>query len=90
MAVESASHRASVRCRHCRSRSAFTLQIPQQGSLVALVLSPALRKHPVDGFSAGLVDDENVYEWDVSDECRSITISNTDHTLHNPQITIFG
>lgn len=25
----------------------------------------ALRKHPVDGFSAGLVDDDNVYEWEV-------------------------
>lgn len=26
---------------------------------------PALRKNPVDGFSAGLVDDDNVYEWEV-------------------------
>lgn len=35
----------------------------------ALVLKrqlQALRKHPVDGFSAGLVDDDNVYEWDVT------------------------
>lgn len=25
-----------------------------------------LRKNPVDGFSAGLVDDDNVYEWEVT------------------------
>ena len=25
-----------------------------------------LRKHPVDGFSAGLVDDDNVYEWEIT------------------------
>ena len=25
-----------------------------------------LRKHPVDGFSAGLVDDDNVYEWEFT------------------------
>ncbi|CAG8665282.1 7371_t:CDS:2, partial [Paraglomus brasilianum] len=24
-----------------------------------------LTKHPVEGFSAGLVDDENVYEWEI-------------------------
>ncbi|GAA98889.1 hypothetical protein E5Q_05577 [Mixia osmundae IAM 14324] len=24
------------------------------------------RKHPVDGFSAGLVDDANVYEWEIT------------------------
>lgn len=24
-----------------------------------------LAKHPVEGFSAGLVDDSNVYEWEV-------------------------
>lgn len=24
-----------------------------------------LRKHPVDGFSAGLVDDDNLLEWDI-------------------------
>jgi ubiquitin-conjugating enzyme E2 G1 len=24
-----------------------------------------LAKHPVEGFSAGLVDDSNVYEWQV-------------------------
>jgi ubiquitin-conjugating enzyme E2 G1 len=27
---------------------------------------PDFRKHPVDGFSAGLVDDSNFYEWDVT------------------------
>lgn len=25
-----------------------------------------LRKHPVDGFSAGLIDDDNVYEWEFT------------------------
>jgi hypothetical protein len=25
-----------------------------------------LAKHPVDGFSAGLVDDSNVFEWQVT------------------------
>lgn len=24
-----------------------------------------LQKHPVDGFSAGLVDDDNMLEWDI-------------------------
>ncbi len=24
-----------------------------------------LKKHPVDGFSAGLVDDSNIFEWEV-------------------------
>ncbi len=24
-----------------------------------------LKKKPVDGFSAGLVDDENIYNWDI-------------------------
>jgi ubiquitin-conjugating enzyme E2 G1 len=26
----------------------------------------SLRKHPVDGFSAGLVDDDNIYEWEFT------------------------
>ncbi|GAA5850126.1 hypothetical protein JCM3766R1_006933 [Sporobolomyces carnicolor] len=25
-----------------------------------------LRKHPVEGFSAGLVDDDNVFEWEIT------------------------
>lgn len=25
-----------------------------------------LMKHPVEGFSAGLVDDSNVFEWSVT------------------------
>lgn len=25
-----------------------------------------LTKHPVEGFSAGLVDDDNVYEWEIT------------------------
>lgn len=29
------------------------------------LLSTELTKHPVDGFSVGLVDDSNIYEWKV-------------------------
>lgn len=25
-----------------------------------------LSKHPVEGFSAGLIDDDNVYEWEIT------------------------
>lgn len=25
-----------------------------------------LTKHPVEGFSAGLIDDDNVYEWEIT------------------------
>jgi len=28
-----------------------------------MVIGADLAKHPVDGFSAGLVDDSNVFEW---------------------------
>jgi hypothetical protein len=38
-------------------------------SQASLLLSKQLRdlaKHPVDGFSAGLVDDSNVFEWQVT------------------------
>lgn len=31
-----------------------------------LSLHPEFRKRPVDGFSAGLVDDNNVYEWEIT------------------------
>lgn len=34
--------------------------------LVCLVLGSDLMKNPVDGFSAGLVDDSNVFEWNVT------------------------
>uniref|UniRef100_A0A804PXY2 UBC core domain-containing protein n=2 Tax=Zea mays TaxID=4577 RepID=A0A804PXY2_MAIZE len=30
------------------------------------LLNKDLSKHPVDGFSAGLVDDSNVFEWQVT------------------------
>ncbi|VAH81619.1 unnamed protein product [Triticum turgidum subsp. durum] len=38
-------------------------------SQASLLLQKQLRdlaKHPVDGFSAGLVDDSNVFEWQVT------------------------
>ncbi|KAL4575105.1 hypothetical protein LXL04_021946 [Taraxacum kok-saghyz] len=31
-----------------------------------LFVSPDLCKHPVDGFSAGLVDESNLFEWSVT------------------------
>lgn len=30
-----------------------------------LSVSLELLKNPVDGFSAGLVDEQNIYEWDI-------------------------
>ncbi|KMZ62774.1 Ubiquitin-conjugating enzyme 13, E2 [Zostera marina] len=40
-----------------------------QGSQASLLLSKQLRdlmKSPVDGFSAGLVDDNNIFKWSVT------------------------
>ena len=34
-------------------------------SLVLVLVSIELRKKPVDGFSAGLVDDDNLLEWEI-------------------------
>ncbi|RWW39308.1 hypothetical protein BHE74_00055370, partial [Ensete ventricosum] len=34
--------------------------------LILLFLGSDLMKNPVDGFSAGLVDDSNVFEWSVT------------------------
>lgn len=28
-------------------------------------LMQELARHPVDGFSAGLVDDQDIYEWEI-------------------------
>jgi hypothetical protein len=49
-----------------------------------------LRKNPVDGFSAGLVDDDNVYEWEVrvTHYADGNSLLSTFY-LHR-QITIFG
>lgn len=35
--------------------------------LICLICSPEqeLNKNPVEGFSAGLVDDDNIYRWEV-------------------------
>lgn len=35
--------------------------------LIYLICSPEqeLNKNPVEGFSAGLVDDDNIYRWEV-------------------------
>ncbi|KPV71990.1 uncharacterized protein RHOBADRAFT_66976 [Rhodotorula graminis WP1] len=40
-----------------------------------------LRKHPVEGFSAGLVDDDNVFEWEI-------TIFGLYHS-HSPPDTLY-
>lgn len=37
----------------------------EQGALLLKRQLKELSKSPVDGFSAGLVDDQNVYEWEV-------------------------
>lgn len=44
------------------------INAPSIASLVQshCVVFPELAKHPVDGFSAGLVDDENVFEWQIT------------------------
>ncbi|GAA5834199.1 hypothetical protein JCM5353_006948 [Sporobolomyces roseus] len=40
------------------SNSSASLQLTRQ--------LQQLRKHPVEGFSAGLVDDDNVFEWEIT------------------------
>jgi hypothetical protein len=41
--------------------------LPGAGLEVASVSPPAeLTKNPVDGFSAGLVDDSNIFEWQLT------------------------
>lgn len=37
-----------------------------RGWVCGLVIGADLAKHPVDGFSAGLVNDSNVFEWQVT------------------------
>ncbi|KAH3757074.1 ubiquitin-conjugating enzyme [Pelomyxa schiedti] len=52
---------------HTYSSTSATTSAPRQ-SQAALLLAKQLRellKHPVEGFSAGLVDDSNVFEWQV-------------------------
>ncbi len=36
-----------------------------QASLLLKKQLRDLKKHPVDGFSAGLVDDSNIFEWEI-------------------------
>lgn len=42
------------------------LGFPSCGSNDLYVLAADLMKNPVDGFSAGLVDDSNIFEWSVT------------------------
>ena len=37
----------------------------QRGRHVARAPRTELQKSPVEGFSAGLVDDSNIYEWEI-------------------------
>jgi ubiquitin-conjugating enzyme E2 G1 len=37
-----------------------------QASLLLRKQLKDLSRHPVDGFSAGLVDDSNLFEWNVT------------------------
>jgi hypothetical protein len=38
---------------------------PDQGTLLLKKQLAELQKNPVDGFSAGLVDDNDIYKWEV-------------------------
>ncbi|KAI3641097.1 hypothetical protein MIR68_000876 [Amoeboaphelidium protococcarum] len=40
-------------------------QQEQQSSLLLKKQLRELTKHPIEGFSAGLVDDSNIYEWEI-------------------------
>jgi len=37
----------------------------QQSALLLRRQLAELNKHPVDGFSAGLIDDEDIFKWEV-------------------------
>ena len=34
-----------------------------------------LGKHPVEGFSAGLIDDNDIFKWEVSQNILSLSLS---------------
>jgi len=41
---------------------------PSKTSAAALLLAKQLKelnKHPTEGFSAGLVDEDNIFEWQI-------------------------
>jgi ubiquitin-conjugating enzyme E2 G1 len=40
-------------------------QVPRPRSLCIILTTTELQKKPVDGFSAGLVDDDNILEWSI-------------------------
>lgn len=58
-----------------QSQSALLLTRQLAGKAIELFLVPhchstvittsELRKHPVEGFSAGLVDDDDIYRWEI-------------------------
>lgn len=48
---------------HCCSESNFEVRALHPVHRVTFSLD--LLKNPVDGFSAGLVDENNIYEWDI-------------------------
>ncbi|XP_057484406.1 ubiquitin-conjugating enzyme E2 13-like isoform X2 [Actinidia eriantha] len=52
---------------------------PSQASLLLQKQLKDLCKHPVDGFSAGLVDETNLFEW-------SVTIMGPQDTLYPPSV----
>lgn len=51
---------------HISPRSLLACQMASSSSLQLNRQLQSLRKHPVDGFSAGLVDDQNIYEWEFT------------------------
>jgi ubiquitin-conjugating enzyme E2 G1 len=47
-----------------RMPSSSPVHLSKHASL--LLMHPELTKNPVDGFSAGLVDDSNIFDWQIT------------------------
>ncbi len=50
-----------LHCQHCFLNS---IEIIFENNIFVLHLTE-LNKHPVEGFSAGLIDDDDIYQWEV-------------------------
>lgn len=47
------------------SASAPKMVFEDEHKKVFFCLFPELNKNPVEGFSAGLIDDDDIYKWEV-------------------------
>ncbi|CAL5424370.1 unnamed protein product [Camellia sinensis] len=59
----------SLLLRNLTSFNSLSLSLSGMATQASLLLQKQLRdlcKHPVDGFSAGLVDESNIFEWSVT------------------------